>query len=267
MDGDDDRMAEDCYSNASFVSKLTLSFPYQFMRKALRATVGVEDIPRLPPTISVETCGAQLLSAFAANPDASLIYVLLTMTKRSFVSSFVLALVWSSMFILTPSFLFPGLVRFLQDATQVEYVGWVYVAAFFVATVLSNFCYSLAWFHSAIAALQSKSALVAVVIDVALSESAAAAGASETGKYTNAVANDAERCFTFLLHLAFGLSSCLGLVGMFVSLYFWMGPAPASLVLVLVVLQFLLQRVLAMKNAALRSSLAPVTDEVRDAAL
>lgn len=180
-------MAEDCFSDSSFLSKISISFPFQFMRKALRTTVGLTDIPRLPPALSVDSCGARLLSAHAANPDASLVRLLLSLSRRSFSIGLVLALVWSSMFILTPSFLFPGLIRFLQDPTQAEFIGWVYVGAFLAASVISNFAYSLAWFHSAVAAMESKSALVSVVIDVALSEASAAAGASETGKYTNAV--------------------------------------------------------------------------------
>ncbi len=140
---------------------------------------------------------------------------------------------------------------------QKVFIGWIYVGAFLVANIVANFAYSLAWFYGMQAALLAKSAICGQIIEAALFVDNSAL---DVGWFTNAIANDAERVFVFFLHLSFGLASIVNLAGVFASLYYWMGPGPASLVVALVAINFFLQRVMSLRNIHVRSKVASLTD-------
>ncbi len=115
---DEDRgvgiMTSDCYSTASLWSKLSLSFVSSFMKRAFSSTVHLSDVPVLPPRHLVHSAYASVWQ----HASPKLVVVLFRTVKTDFVAAVCLATLWSAMFVLTPSFLFPGLISNLQDPTQ-----------------------------------------------------------------------------------------------------------------------------------------------------
>ncbi len=250
--------ADDTYSGAGLWSRATMGFIKPLMSSAYRRTIDIGDVSRLPPSIAASVTGTALMRAWIEGGRKSVLGAMLRTWRWKLASAICQCVAWSSMFVLIPAFLFPGLVFYLQDPSQASWLGWVYVAAFLAANVASNFLYSNSWFHCFILAIHARSAVVLIDVRAAMARSALN---SDTGLYTNVLGNDAERIFTFVHHLPFGLASFLSLSGVLAALFVWMGPAPASIACGLAGVCFWLQRVLAARNAVVRGRVVPISDQ------
>jgi ABC-type multidrug transport system fused ATPase/permease subunit len=248
----------DVMGSASLLSRLTISFPYNMMKQAYRRPLGIGDVPRLPSHLASRVTGMALLNARAERPERSLLFTIAWLWRAELCLALLLSMLWNMLFVLTPALLFPGLIFFLQDPTQPSWIGWVYVGAFLLASLLSSLVYSHAWFHCFLFAARAKAAVSFFAVTCALSREAMG---SDTGLFVNLLGNDTERVFNFLQHAPYGLSSTVGLCGVVAALFVWMGPAPASIALGLSGLSFVLQRLVALRNASIRSRAIPLSDE------
>eukprot|EP01125_Pyxidicula_operculata_P007658 TRINITY_DN2595_c0_g1_i5.p1 TRINITY_DN2595_c0_g1~~TRINITY_DN2595_c0_g1_i5.p1 ORF type:complete len:1233 (-),score=277.39 TRINITY_DN2595_c0_g1_i5:368-4066(-) len=139
---------------------------------------------------------------------------------KPFAASYTLFLLYAVFSYVLP-LIVPHMVQFLQDPTQEFYLGYVYCAVVFVASILGSLCYYHSLWISIIIGLKVRTILMTAVYGKVLKMSKISGAGS--GQIINLYAADSQHIFDAIMYYIPGFGSPLMVLGAIVILGFSIG--------------------------------------------
>lgn len=161
------------------------------------------------------------------------------MLHRQLLFQAVLCFFWAIFQSLGPTLFVPAVLGFMADPSQRDYVGWIWVVAFFVNNLLANiFTAHMAW-QGSLVATEARAAIMGLVIRKGASLPTASV-TKRAGMIVNFSSSDAQRIFMLLTFGMGGVGGAFLMAALSTALLVQFGiPSIAPVFIVLAILPYL----------------------------